>query len=169
MTQQLLRILGTIRAKLTGMVARAVVRSIQDGAKLQELELEVLAGEKVRRAERFQQYGLTSVPFPGAECVVVFAQGNRDHPLVVALEDRADRPTGLAPGEVMLYARNGARVHLKQDGTLRLTSPTKVEIEAPTVEAQATTQLELSSGTSRVTLNPAGVTIAGPLVDFTQA
>jgi len=166
---QLLRLLAPLRAKLSAMVARAVVRSIQDGTKLQELELEVLAGERVRRAERFQQYGLTSVPFPGAECVVVFAQGNRDHPLVVALEDRADRPTALSAGEVMLYARSGARVHLKADGTLRLSSPTKVEIEAPMVSAEASTELEFTSGTSRVTLNPAGVTIAGPLVDFTQA
>lgn len=140
--------LDRLRAKINGMVARAVVRAVRDSSALQELKLEVLAGERVERAERFQQYGMSSVPFPGAECVVVFAQGNRDHPLVVAVDDRADRPTGLAAGEVMVYARGGARVHLKADGSLRLTSPLRIELEAPEVTAEATTTLELKSGTS---------------------
>lgn len=165
----LVRLLAPLRAKITGMVARAVVRAVRDSTRLQELELEVFSRERILRAERFQQYGLTSVPHPGAECVVVFAQGNRDHPLVVAVEDRGDRPTGLAAGEVMVYARGGARVHLKADGSLRLTSPVRVELEAPEVSAEGTTSVELVSGSSSLTMTPAGVTLAALQVDINQA
>ncbi|WP_431477838.1 phage baseplate assembly protein domain-containing protein [Massilia eburnea] len=56
--------------------------------------------------------GFTSVPKPGAEGVVVFVGGNRDHGLVIAVEDRRFRLKGLASGEVAIYDDQGQKVHL---------------------------------------------------------
>ena len=97
------------------MVARGVVSLVNDGLKLQGVQLAILDGE-IREAERFQQYGFTSVPLPGAEAVVVFVGGRRDHGLVVAVDDRRYRKKGLLPGEVALYNQGGLSIVLRTTG-----------------------------------------------------
>jgi phage baseplate assembly protein V len=122
MSSPLARWLAPLRGRVVGMIARAVVRSSNDTPKLQELELAVMGTERIPRAEHFQPYGLSSRPAAGAEAVVVFAQGNRDHPLVVVVDDRRARPTGLEDGEVMVYGPAGSRVHLKADGSIAVST-----------------------------------------------
>lgn len=109
--RQMLRPLET---RLSNMVARAVVSLVNDGLKMQGLQLQVLDGETRGNVERFQSYGLTSVPLEGAEAVVLFVGGRRDHGLAVAVDDRRHRPRNLAAGEVMLYTDEGAQLHLKR-------------------------------------------------------
>jgi phage baseplate assembly protein V len=156
--ETLRRILAPLSARISAMIGRAIVRTIDDSAKLQELQLQLGTRELVARGERFQEYGFTSVPLPGAEAVVVFPFGDRGHPLVVAVDDRSRRPLGLAPGEVMLYAEGGARVHLKNDGT--------VEITATEIVYTGATNVKLASGGSSIELTPAGVTIIGTAIDL---
>lgn len=111
------------RVKL--LASRGVVRSSDDQRKALALDLAVLAGETVRAAERFAHFGMTSRPPTGSEVVVLFIGGNRDHPIVVADEDRRSRPTGtLAEGETLIYSAGGARVLLKADGTVEVTAGT---------------------------------------------
>jgi len=103
------------------MVSRGVVSLVNDGKMLQLLQIGVLAGETVEGdegAEHFQPYGFTSVPLIGAEAVVVFPNGDRGHPLVVATSDRRYRPTGSQPGEVTVYNNTGAKVTLTKDGDI---------------------------------------------------
>jgi phage baseplate assembly protein V len=94
------------------------VRLVADSGGLQVLQLGVLDGETRDGVERVQQYGFTSVPLSGAEAVVLFVGGRRDHGLVVAVDDRRYRLRDLAPGEVALYASAGQRMHLKADGSI---------------------------------------------------
>jgi phage baseplate assembly protein V len=108
------------------------VQFVDDGKKLQVVQLGLGEDETRDGLERFQQYGLTSVPLAGAEAVVLFVGGTRDHGLVVAVDDRRYRPTGLQPGEVAIYNSVGGRVLLKADGTLEVTGATKF---SSTVEA----------------------------------
>jgi phage baseplate assembly protein V len=192
MAHPILRWLEPLRSRVIGMVARAVVRSVNDARKLQEVELAVMGSERLAKAEHFQAYGLTSRAHAGAEAVVVFAQGNRDHPLVVAVDNRAHRPTGLAEGEVMVYAAGGQRVHLKADGSIKISSGPLVEIESTEVRIvcggqsvvldqdkvevvgkalnfSADDSIDLAVGTSSVHMDPAGIVIAAPLIDLNQA
>lgn len=112
------------------MVARAVVRLVDDAAGLQSQQLSVLADELAEDAEVFAAYGLTSHPRPGAEAVLVYPGGQRGHALVIAVGDRRYRLTGLAEGEVALHDDQGQSVQLRRAG-IRLVSPFKVEIETP--------------------------------------
>ena len=131
---QALRALGR---KLALLVARAVVREVRDGPLMQELRLDVLAGEDRQRVERWQQYGITSVPLAGAEALVIHVGGNRDHPAAVAVDDRRHRPTGLQPGEVVLYTDEGTRVSLLRGGRVRVEAGTaEATIESGTVQAK---------------------------------
>lgn len=110
--QELRDLLRPMQTRLANTVARGIVKLVADSKKLQELQLGVLSGETVDDAERFQQYGFTSVPLSGAEAVVIFPNGDRAHALVVAVDDRRYRPTGLPPGTVCLYAPAGKEVRL---------------------------------------------------------
>lgn len=128
----ILRLLEPLRNRVAGMVARAVVTLVDDKKRMQELQLQLL-GETIAGAERVQNYGLTSKPFPptgeqAAEAVVLFVGGGRDHPLVVAVDDRRHRPTDLADGEVALYDDRGVRVHI-QRAQLLITDPTRLRLE----------------------------------------
>ena len=52
------------------IVARCVVKLVYDAPAFQALQVEILKKE-VRELERFQQYGMTSVPLAGAEGLLV--------------------------------------------------------------------------------------------------
>lgn len=115
------KMLAPLQTRIANLVSRAVVTLVNDKAKVQLLQLGVLADETRDDVERFQEYGFTSVPLLGAEAVVLFVGGRRDHGLVVAADDRRYRLQGLQPGEVAVYNHAGAKVLLKQDGTIEVT------------------------------------------------
>lgn len=118
---QLRHLLRPLSNRIANSIARAVVQVVNDGTKLQSLQLGVLDGEDVDDGERFCQYGFTSIPLTGAEAVVLFPNGDRGHPLVVAVDDRRHRPTGGEAGEVVVYNHVGASVRLTKDGDIVVT------------------------------------------------
>jgi len=118
---QLRHLLRPLSTRIANSIARAVVQVVADGSKLQVLQLGVLEGEDVDDGERFQAYGFSSVPLAGAEAVVLFPNGDRGHPLVVAVDDRRHRPTGGEPGEVTVYNDKGATVKITRDGDIIIT------------------------------------------------
>jgi phage baseplate assembly protein V len=118
--QQLRHLLRPLKTRIANAIARAVVNVVSDGGKLQVVQLGLLEGEVRDDCERFQEYGFTSVPLPGAEAVVVFPGGDRGHPLVVAVDDRRHRPRDGQPGEVAIYHKDGATVFLKDGGDIEI-------------------------------------------------
>lgn len=119
LVEQLRRhLIRPLSVRIANAIARAVVQGVNDGTKLQSVQLGVLDGETIDDGERFQQYGFTSVPIAGAEAVVLFPNGDRGHPLVVAVDDRRYRPNGWEPGEVGVYNFAGAVVKLTKDGNV---------------------------------------------------
>lgn len=114
-------ILTPLYRAVNGLVSRAVVRVVDDAKKLQLVQLSVLDGETRDEVERFQNYGFTSVPKEGAEAVVIFAGGQRDHGLCIAVDDRRYRLKDLGAGEVAVYNDAGARILLKASGEIELT------------------------------------------------
>lgn len=118
------------------MVARGIVRAVNDAPKLQSLQIDLLADETSDNVEHFQTYGLTSVPHAEAEAIVIFPGGTRSHGIVIAVDDRRYRLRGLAGGEVALYDDQWQVIHLKRD-CLLIKSDFKVTVEAPEVTVTA--------------------------------
>lgn len=114
-------LLRPLAVRVANSIARAVVQLVDDATGLQGLQLGVLDGEDLDECERFQEYGFYSVPLVGAEAVVVFPNGDRGHPLVVAVDDRRYRPTGGDAGEVCVYNHTGANVKITAAGDIVLT------------------------------------------------
>lgn len=117
---QLEHVLRPIRNAVRSTVARAVVHLVNDAKKLQLVQAGALAGETIDDAEHHQPYGFSSVPLDGAEAILVFPNGDRGHPIAVAVSDRRHRPTDGEPGEVSVYNNAGARVTLTKDGDIKI-------------------------------------------------
>jgi phage baseplate assembly protein V len=165
-----------LRNRVMLTVARAVVSLVDDGKKMQTLQLQLLKREIREEVERFQNYGFTAKPFPGAEGVVVFVGGNRDHGLCIAVDDRRYRLKGLQDGEVAVYTDEGDKIHFKRNRvievttqTFRVNAGTKVEINTPQFELNATTEAKVTSNVVTITApntNVSGnVTAAGNVSD----
>lgn len=117
----LTRLLRPLAVRVANIVGRATVDKADDAKDVQELQLELLEGEVRDEVERFGEYGFTSVPLEGAEAVVVFVGGRRDHGLAIGVEDRRYRIRNLKSGEVAVYNHTGARIVFKENGDVEVT------------------------------------------------
>lgn len=102
------------------MVSRAVIQRVNDALKMQGLQISLLAGEVADDVERFQQFGITSVPPQGSEAIALAVGGSRSHLVVIAVDDRRFRPRNLQEGETALYDKSGSLVILKADGSIEI-------------------------------------------------
>ncbi len=132
------RVMAPLKRRVLLMIRRGVLKLVDDGSGLQHVQLVAFEGETLDQVERFQEYGFTSVPHPGAEAVLAAVSGARAHSLVVGVEDRRFRLTGLAGGDVAIYDDRGQKMHLTRDG-INIVSPGKINITAPAVCVEAKT------------------------------
>ncbi|SNT07898.1 phage baseplate assembly protein V [Pseudomonas segetis] len=109
------RMLGPVWRRMRLLVSRGVLKLVDDAQSLQSVQVTLL-GESPAWAERFQSYGLTSNPHPGAEGIVASVGGARAHLVAIAVDDRRYRLASLKTGEVALYDDLGQSVHLTRDG-----------------------------------------------------
>jgi len=148
------RMMEPMRQRVLLMLGRAVLRLVNDAAGLQRLQVSLLAGETRDNVERFQQYGFTSHPLPGAEGVVLFLGGNRDHPIVLSIDDRRCRIQALQEGEVAIYTDED-----KQDGGHRIHFKRNQEIE---IKAGKKFTINVGNGKTVLEMTPEGTKLTTP-------
>lgn len=138
------RLTAPLARRVRLLARRAVVRLVYDDPKLQELQLAIFSGEIRDRVERWQDYGYSSHPLPGAEAIVLALGGNTDHCAVIKVDDRRYRLTGLAEGEVAMYDDLGKAIHFKRDGSIHIYGAGQLLVEAATKVTLTTPLLEVS-------------------------
>jgi len=167
---QLNRFLEPIRVRIRMIVSRAIVPLIDDSKNMQIVQLNLMKDETKDSVERVQNYGFTSHPKPDAQAVVLFVSGNRDHGLVVALDDSRYRLKDLPEGGVAVYDFDG--------NYIKLTEANGIEIEAPNqkVTIKASGDIEIGNSNLKKLVNEefqdlfnnhahnytAGTLVAGP-------
>lgn len=124
--------IAPIEGRVRLMVARAIVRLVDDATKAQSVQIDLLEGETQDGVERYQDYGFTSNPHPGAEAVAVAVGGLRSHMIVIKVEDRRYRLTALETGEVAIFDDLGQMVKLGRE-RIEIASDNEVKITAPKV------------------------------------
>lgn len=137
------KLLAPVRRRLSLIVTRAVLTLVNDSPQLQEAQARLLAGEVMDGLERFQQYGFTSVPHPGAEAITLSPCGHRSNTVIIAVDDRRYRLKGLTGGEVALYTdenqdADGCRIVLKRGN--------RVEIQARVIDLRGEERVHISGG-----------------------
>ncbi len=127
------RLLAPLARRVRLMVGRGVLALVNDGLKMQGVQVQLLAGE-VRDLERFQDYGFTSVPHGGAEVAAMFIDGDRNHGIAIRIDDRRYRVKGLQAGEVAIYTDEGDKIVFKRGRVVEITAGTKVRMVTPLLE-----------------------------------
>jgi phage baseplate assembly protein V len=120
----------TLARKLARKVLRGIVSLSYDNTGIQRLQVKTLDGD-VYELPRVQPYGLTTNPQNDAEAIVLMM--DESNGVVIAVDDRRYRLTGLAKGEVALYDDLGSKVHLQRNGKILLQAETKITIDTPDV------------------------------------
>ena len=120
----------TLARKLARKVLRGIVSLSYDNTGIQRLQVKTLDGD-VYELPRVQPYGLTTNPQNDAEAIVLMM--DESNGVVIAVDDRRYRLTGLAKGEVALYDDLGSKIHLQRGGNILLQAETKITIDTPAV------------------------------------
>ena len=142
-----------LRRRVMLMVGRAVLTLIDDGPKMQVMQVQGLKGEILDRIERFQNYGLTSVPHEDAEVLIVCPGGIRQHAIAIAVDDRRYRVIGLERGEVCLYTDEDEE-----------TGEQGKPVDGPQhrIHLKRGRAIDMWAGASGIVMTPDGVDIRGP-------
>ena len=128
-SESMRRMLRPLVERIKLVAARGIVRLVDDGARLQEIQVERLRGELTSGVENFQQFGLASHPEPGAEAIVLSLNGDRSHAVIIATEDRRYR-LKVNPGGVALYDSSGSFLRFNADGSASMDCAGQVSLVA---------------------------------------
>lgn len=154
------RALEPLQRKLRMMAGRAVLSLMQDAVSVQ---IKALDGEDRDGAELFQQYGFRSRPLKGAEGVLLSIGGNRDHTVVICMDDRRYQLDLLQDGEAAMYTDEGDYLVMKRGRlttlnthTFVINAQTAVEINTQTMTVNASNTVQTSTSAFSV---DAGATV----------
>lgn len=159
--------LGNIRQSFRGKTAR--VKSA-DG--VQRIQIEGLDGETVQDLEHAENFGFTSHPPAGSDCVVVPLGGKTSHGIIVTTTNGAYRIQNLGEGETAVYNASGAQIVLKAGrlieidcDALRIKATNGVDIDSPAVKCSAKLQAQgqISGAGGMAISGGSGMTVAGDL------
>lgn len=151
------------------LVSRCIISLVDDSTAMQLVQISLMHNEAKSKVEHVQNYGFTSHPENGAEAVVVFINGNRDHGLVLAVDDTRYRITNLPEGGVAVYDNDGNYIKLTKSTGIELSAPNqKVVIKASgNIEIGNTSLTKLVNDTFKNLFNMhthSGVGLTGTVV-----
>ncbi|WP_421878471.1 phage baseplate assembly protein V [Pacificispira sp.] len=142
-----MRALQAIARRVAGLIVRGALKAVVDDGGLQRLIVSVLADE-VLTVPRYQNYGFTAHPLPGATVVLLSANGVRDGVIAVVVEDQRVRPPASAPGDVAQYDFEGQVVRLTRNGVeiegknVLVKTPGVFRVDAGEIEMRAETSMQ---------------------------
>lgn len=120
--QDIKKIVAPLQRRIMLMVGRGIIKA----SKGQKLQVELFEGEIRDDIDKVQQFGFASQPRPGAEAVLVFVGGNRDHGVAIGTNDTRGRPS-LEPGEAAMWTADVV-VKIKANKTIEITGAAKLVI-----------------------------------------
>lgn len=125
------------------VAARITLNNGNDNLMMQELNFDGMNSDGRNKVERVQSFGFSSVPLPrdalekagkavidgieqakgaAAEGIALFIGGQRNHPVVIGMDDRRHRPMGMKPGENAQYDDQGQMTAIRRDGVYILST-----------------------------------------------
>lgn len=112
-----------IKTRVMLMIGRCVLTALDDSTGYQVAQVRTGENEIASGLIRIQNFGFTSRPKSGAAGIAAFVGGNRDHGILLAVDDARYRPK-VSEGEAAVYSAFGAKIVLKTDGSIEATPAT---------------------------------------------
>lgn len=140
-------------------IVRGLVLDVDDTGAMQTVTVKTHLGVIHTGVEVWQAPGFSSVPQAGAEALL-FAVGNDPSHFLALIAEPSRRMGRMAGGERGMYGPTGARVTIRQGGTVEILGGTLVKIVSPNVTIQATGTVSVTA--PAILLN-GPVTIGGAL------
>ncbi len=100
--------------KINSVISICSINKFKDSTRTQTAQAEFTVDEVREDLERWQNYGITSVPPPKSEGICLFVGGERRRGFIIATEDKDTRPLNLSDGEVCLYTIEKDKIHFKK-------------------------------------------------------
>lgn len=132
--------------RISPQAQRVTVVDSDDAGPQQFIHATGLQGQDIGRMVRIQHFGESSNPPPGSEGHALALGGGSDRFFVLGLEHPAYRPTNTPVGGKVIYDSAGNAISLVLT-SIRIVSPTKVTIQAPTIELIGDVTLGGAAGT----------------------
>lgn len=152
------KLIAPLHRRVMHMFAKGVIEKVDDNAEdQQECQVSMLEDEVADDTERMQNYGFVSNPKPGADAFIALMGGNRDHGVIIAVDDRRYRLKGLQSGEVAVYTDEGDKIVLKRGRKIEITT-LEVNIVAPLVKMSG--NLQVTGGITSATATIGGLPFA---------
>ncbi|MFM0270093.1 phage baseplate assembly protein V [Paraburkholderia aspalathi] len=151
--RQVSRALGRAQATADRLARRVLLlvgrgrvsAPVNDAGPVQVLQAQINELETIDNLKRIAEFGFTSVPPQGSDVAIVFVGGDRGGGLVIGTNHQASRPTGLKPGETMIFTQDGKQIYLTAAGGIKVAANGQpVEIDnATTVTINAATKVRM--------------------------
>lgn len=153
MIDQIKSIIEPIKRRILNLISRGQLLKVDDSKGIQRIDANFFSDEVHTNIERIQNYGFTSNPKPGCEVVTLFHSGNREHGIVIAIDDKKFRLKNLAAGEVAIYTDEGDNIHFKRNNKIEITTKELI-INAADKVIVNTKDAEVNSSTSAKVVSP---------------
>lgn len=102
--------------RLQMMLGRGRVTYVNDSGPVQKMQVRVNGLVTSDNRLRIPEFGFSSNPPVGSDVFYGAISGDTSEAAVVATNHQPSRPTGLQPGETMLYSQDGKYVYLTATG-----------------------------------------------------
>lgn len=144
--------------RLKLMLGTARVSLVDDSATVQMIQAKISTITTRDNTPRMAEFGFTSNPPIGSDVAIACIGGDRSNAFVIATGHQASRPTGLAPGETMLYSQDGKSVYLTASGGIVVDA----NAQAVTVNNATLVTINAASG---VKMNTPLLEVSGDIID----
>lgn len=115
----LFRLLSPIKRSISTLITKGVVSNIvtKKSGETQRIQVDLGNDQVLDNVEQIQPFGLSSVPPIKAQALVLSLAGNRDHPVIIQIDDN-DTRIEVNQGDVALYNSSGLNIELRGEEIL---------------------------------------------------
>jgi phage baseplate assembly protein V len=160
-------ILVRLWTRVRMMLSSGRVAIVDDSGVVQKMQGVLSLAEVIDQLQRAAEFGFTSNPPVGSDMLVAFIGGERTKGIVLGTNHPGSRPTGLQPGEAMLYSLAGQRVYLSAGGIVIDAAGTPVTVKNATdVTVSASGSVSVTAA-GALKLKAASITLDAPTVTAT--
>lgn len=176
-------------SRVQSQITRGRISYVDDSGVVQEVQVKMNALDLPSYRYRVPEFGLTSNPPTGSDAIVAHVAGDRTTGVVLGTNHQPSRPTGLQPGETMLYSQDGKSVYITAaggivveakgqpvtindasnvtvncSGIFKVVAPGGVQFQTPTMTVSGVLNIENQGGETNASTMTGSFAVTGDVV-----